>query len=287
MAVEKSKDRLEVLERIEQYEKEGRWSEDVEKDPPTIPLLPDQVDYLEKKPINWLLMKFVNTMARNHIKKLLKQKAFIMEPTEGLEKFIPLKDKGAIITCNHFNAFDNFAVYKALEPYIRKRQLYKVCREGNFTNFPGIYGLFFRHCNTLPLSQNASTMKKFMEAVEVLLNRGEKILIYAEQGMWWNYRKPRPVTPGSYRFAVKYNVPIIPLFISLNDNELIGNDGFPVQEYTVHVLDPIYPDPSKSAKENVKEMMDNNYRQWKAKYEEVYGIPLTYSCSPDKIPLTE
>jgi len=200
-----------------------------------------------------------------------------MKPTEGLEKFALLKDQGAIITCNHFNAFDNFAVYKALENNIRKKQLYKVCREGNFTNFPGLYGLFFRHCNTLPLSQNPSTMKKFLHAVEVLLKRGEKILIYPEQGMWWNYRKPRPVTAGSYRFAVKHNVPIVPLFITLNDSDIIGGDGFPVQEYTVHVLDPIYPDPSKTAKENVKDMMDKNYQVWKEVYEATYGIPLTYS----------
>ena len=276
MAVEKSKERLEILRRIEVLEKEERWTEDVEDDPPTVPLLPDQVDYLEEKPINWLLMKFVNTMARRHINKLLKQKAFIMMPVDGLEKFIPLKDQGAIITCNHFNVFDNFAVYKALEPYIRHRQLYKVCREGNFTSFPGLYGLFFRHCNTLPLSQNPSTMHKFMDAVKILLGRGEKILIYPEQGMWWNYRKPRPLTPGSYKFAVKHNVPVIPLFITLHDSDLIGSDGFPVEEYTVHVLDPIYPDMSKSPKERVKDMMAKNYDVWKNTYETVYGIPLKY-----------
>ena len=47
--VEKNPQRLAVLKRIEEYEKKGWWSKDVEEDPPTIPLTPDKVDYLNKK----------------------------------------------------------------------------------------------------------------------------------------------------------------------------------------------------------------------------------------------
>ena len=47
--IEKDKGRLEVLARIEEYEKKGWFTKDVEEDPPTIPLTPDKVDYLNKK----------------------------------------------------------------------------------------------------------------------------------------------------------------------------------------------------------------------------------------------
>ena len=47
--IEKDKGRLEVLARIEEYEKKGWFSKDVEEDPPTITLTPDKVDYLNKK----------------------------------------------------------------------------------------------------------------------------------------------------------------------------------------------------------------------------------------------
>ena len=83
-------------------------------------------------------------------------------------------------------------------------------------------------------------MKKFREAINVLLNRGEKILIYPEQAMWWNYRKPRPMVNGAYRFAAECNSPILPMFITMNDSELIGSDGFPIQEYTLHILPAIF-----------------------------------------------
>jgi 1-acyl-sn-glycerol-3-phosphate acyltransferase len=157
-----------------------------------------------------------------------------------------------------------------------KTELYKVIREGNFTSFPGLYGLFFRHCNTLPLSHNFSTMKKFMHALSVLLKRGEKVLIYAEQGMWWNYRKPRPLTPGAFRFAVENNVPILPLFITMNDSEFVGSDGFNIQEYTLHFLPAIYPDSNLNKKDNIEMLKNKNYEMWKEVYEKTYGIPLEY-----------
>lgn len=276
MAAEKNPGRLAVIERIKEFEKKGWWNKDVEDDPPTVPLQPGQCDYLNKKFTSWIQMKFVNTQARRFIRKLVRTGQMILKPVDGLEKFIAMKDVGAVITCNHFNAFDNFAIYHCLEKYIRRKQLYKVIREGNYTSFPGIYGYFFRHCNTLPLSSNFSVMKEFMSAVDTLLKRGEKLLVYAEQGMWWNYRKPRPMTNGAFRFAVNNNVPVIPLFITMRDTDKIDGDGFPVQEYTLHVLDAIYPDANKSRRENEKDMMENNFRQWKDCYEKFYGIPLTY-----------
>ena len=279
--VEKAKDRLEVLKRIEEYEKKGWFSKDVEDDPPTIPLEPDKVDYLNKKLINKILTYFVNKKAVAFIDSLIKNKQMIVKEIRGIENFTALSNKGTIITCNHFNAVDNFCIHHAVLPYLKKegRELYKVIREGNFTSFPGLYGLFFRHCNTLPLSSNFSTMKLFMKAMDVLLKRGEKVLVYAEQGMWWNYRKPRPLTNGAFKFAVTSDVPVLPMFITMNDSDIIGGDGFPIQEYTLHILEPIYPDPNKSDKENIEWMKNKNYEMWKNVYETTYGIPLTYSCN--------
>ena len=278
--IEKDKSRLQVLARIEEYEKKGWFTKDVEEDPPTIPLTPDKVDYLNKKLSNKIATFFVNIVARRFINNLVKNGQMVIKEIKGIENFLAIKDKGCILTCNHFNAFDNFAIHYALFPYMYKfgrKPLYKVIREGNYTNFPGLYGFFFRHCNTLPLSANFSTMKNFMQAMKVLLARGEKVLIYAEQGMWWNYRKPRPLTSGSFKFAVESNVPGLPIFITLEDTDKIGGDGFPIQAYTLNFLPAIYPDPSKSKKENVEYMKNTNYEAWKKVYEDFYKIPLVYT----------
>lgn len=278
--IEKNPQRLAVLERIEEYEKKGWWSKDVEDDPPTIPLTPDKVDYLNKKLSNKIATFFVNKGAKRFINKLVKNNQMIIKEIKGIENFEAVKDSGVIITCNHFNAFDNFAIHYALFPYMYNRSgkvLYKVIREGNYTNFPGLYGFFFRHCNTLPLSANFSTMKNFMKAMKVLLERGEKVLVYAEQGMWWNYRKPRPLTVGAFKFAVESNVPVLPIFITMEDSDLIDGDGFPVQKYTINILPAIYADPSKNSKENMEEMKNKNYQAWVKVYEDFYKKPLVYS----------
>lgn len=276
MEVEKSKDRLEVLARIDEYERKGWFSKDVENDPPTIPLEPEKTDYLCKKLSNKFLRVVVYAMARHFIHKIIRNKQMIIKDVIGLENFKKVRKSGLIMTCNHFNAFDNFAVYHVIEKILPHRKMYKVIREGNYTSFPGLYGLFFRHCDTLPLSSKYSTMKLFIKSMDILLRRGEKVLVYAEQGMWWNYRKPRPLTNGAFKFAVTSNVPVLPFFITMNDSDIIGGDGFPVQEYTVHILEPIYPDSKLSDKENIEMMRDKNYQMWKEVYEKTYGIPLEY-----------
>ena len=284
--IEKDKGRLEVLARIEEYEKNGWFTKDVEEDPPTIPLTPDKVDYLNKKLSNKIATFFVNLGAKRFIKKLVKNGQMIIKGIEGIENYEAIKASGTILTCNHFNAFDNFAIHYALFPYMYRpggQVLYKVIREGNYTNFPGLYGFFFRHCNTLPLSANFSTMKNFMAVMKVLLERGEKVLVYAEQGMWWNYRKPRPLTAGAFKFAAESKVPVLPIFITMNDSDKIGGDGFPIQEYTLHFLPAIYPDENKTVKENMEYLKDKNYAMWKEVYEKVYGIPLTYTCDASNI----
>ena len=65
-------ERLAIVEKIKTYEREGRFAEDVEPDPPTIPLRPEMVDYLNKKISSKLWMKFANMLARRHINGLMK-----------------------------------------------------------------------------------------------------------------------------------------------------------------------------------------------------------------------
>ena len=156
-------------------------------------------------------------------------------------------------------------------------QMSKVIREGNYTNFPGFYGFLFRNADTLPLSSNRRTMVEFIKAVDVILQRGDCILIYPEQSMWWNYTKPKPLKIGAYKFAKRNNVPIIPIFITMRDSEIIGEDGFPVQEYYINIEKPIYPNKKLSEREDAEIMRQKNFDTWKKVYEDFYKIPLEYT----------
>ena len=272
--------RIAILKKIEEYEKAGRFDEDVEEDPPTIELKPEDIDYLHKSLKERLRTKYAFKLASWFLKVMRYSNQFIIEDIKGIENFRSL-NSGAIITCNHFSPLDSFVMeiaYRKSHQKLKRRKFFRIIREGNYTSFPGFYGFLMRNCNTLPLSSNKHTMKKFIKAIDKLLQKGQLILIYPEQSMWWNYRKPKPVKKGGFTFAAKNNVPILPCFITMKDSEYKGGDGLPVQKYTINVGKPIYPDNTKSMPENVEYLISEHNRVWKEIYENTYGVPLTYTC---------
>ena len=274
--MEQSKKRIEVAEKIALFEKEGRFNEDVEPDPPSKQIMPDEVDYLNKKLSSKFMTWLANFLGKTYFESLIKKRKFIIKEVIGLNNALNVKG-GAIVTCNHFNPCDNYAVYRTIKPALKKgHYLYKVIKEGNYTQFTGVLRIMMRHANTLPLSSNFDTTKKFYHAVEELLGRGEKILVYPEQAMWWNYKKPRPLKKGAFQIASKYNKPIIPVFIAMKDSDVIDDDGFNVQEYYIHYLPPIYPDEKLSVAANTAAMCEKNYKLWVEVYEQFYGIKLEY-----------
>ena len=273
---ERAEDRVKILEKIAQFEREGRFDEDVEDDPPGREIQPGEVDYLGKKLSSRIQSKFAYSMARRYLNSIIENKQLIVKDIIGIENFANL-ESGAIVTCNHFNAFDSFAIQLAYENSgHKKRKFYRIIREGNYTSFPGFFGYLMRHCHTLPLSSNPSAMKEFTKATDTLLKEGNFVLIYPEQSMWWNYRKPKPVKPGGFYLAAKNQLPVLPCFITMKDTKIIGEDGFPVQEYTIHVSPPIYPKENTRTRINAEMMAEENFRIWKEIYEREYGIPLRY-----------
>ena len=275
-------DRVEVLKKIEQYEREGKFDLDVENDPPTKPLLPDDIDYLRQSLWASFKTRIAYRRARKFLKYIIDKKLMIIKEIKGLENLRNL-NSGAIFTCNHFNPFDTFAIHTAyLASGHSERMLYRVIREGNYTTFPGFYGFLMRNFYTLPLSSHPKTMQKFVKATDQLLNEGNFVLFYPEQSMWWNYRKPKPLKPGAYRFSVKNNVPVLPCFITMKDSDIMGEDGYYIQEYTIHIEKPIYPDKALSYKDSIAKLMAENAEVWKNVYEREYSMPLVYTTEAQK-----
>ena len=268
-------ERVAILKRIDEYERNKKFDIDVEDDPETYPLMPDKVDYLNEKLLSKIKNKIANKAGAKFFDRMIDCGQLVIKEIKGIENFDAVGG-GAIVTCNHFSVCDNYAVWVALREHMNGKLLYKVIREGNYTNPPKPFGLIMRHCNTLPLSSQTATMKKFLQAVKTLLERKETILIYPEQSMWWNYRKPKPLQDGAFMLAVKNNAPIVPIFITMEDSNALDGDGFFVQEYTINVLPAIYPDTSLSHAEAREKMKRENYEAWVRVYEDFYKIPLVY-----------
>jgi len=278
-----SKDRQEILNKIADYEKRGLFDVDVENDPPTIPLKLGEVDFLNKNLRSKINTAFAYRAGRLFYEKMLKNSQFELAGVIGIENLSMLQG-GALITCNHFSIYDNYAIQIALKTgakqlnnkKLKKAKLYKIIREGNY-NLPGKIGFFVRHAHTLPLSQNPKVMVECMNAVQTLFNKNHFVLIYPEQSMWWNYRKPKPLKVGAFKFAAKANKPVLPMFITMQDTNKLDSNNYPVQAYTVNILPPIYPKPELSTNENAEHMKNENHKLWVETYEKVYNKKLEFT----------
>ena len=62
----------------------------------------------------------------------------------------------------------------------------------------------------------------------------------------------------------------------MEDSDVVDNDGFFVQEYTLHILPAIFPDETLSPIAAKKDMKNKNYEAWIKVYEEFYRKPLVY-----------
>ena len=273
--IAKSPEKLAILEKIKELEEKGIFDQDVENDPEGKVLMPKDIKYLNKSPLAEIKRFIAFWSATRYFNKLVKNKQIIINDIKGLENLYSVE--GAILTCNHFNPFDSFVMQYIFRKSKHKKRMYRVIREGNYTGFKGFYGFLMRNCDTLPLSSNTATMKKFYIAVEKALQKKNCVLVYPEQSMWWNYRKPKPLKNGAFHMAVKNNVPVVPCFITLEDSDIIGDDGFPIQIYTAHIGKPIYRDTTLNKIDAIEKMKQDNYSYFKSVYEDFYKTPLKYN----------
>jgi len=266
--------RLKVLNKIKELERMGRFDKDVEDDPPFDRLKKGEVDYSRRRLSSKIKAWWATKYSNRFFGKMLKKKQILIDDIVGLENLKNLKS-GAVLTQNHFSPFDGVPIHVAMNKHFKKKKLYTIIREGNY-RFPGIFGFFMRNCYTIPLASDYELLKEMKQAIDDVLKSGQFLLVYAEQSMWWNYRKPKPLKTGAATFATQNGVPLVPMFITMKDDATIDHEGMPIQRYTLHILKPIYPDPLKSEKENIRLMVETNEKMWKQCYEENYQIPLTY-----------
>lgn len=180
-----------------------------------------------------------------------------------------------IITANHFNPLDNLIIKKLLkdkygvEPFI-------VIQAGNLAA-KGVIGELFNYLDHIPVSKSASYIRgEFMERMREAFASDRPILIYPEEEMWFNYRKPRPGKRGAFYFAAELNVPVVPCFVEILDTDKPDNDEFFESRYIAHVLEPIYPREGESVRRNSIEMAEKDYAEKVAAYEKAYGKRLDY-----------
>ena len=185
----------------------------------------------------------------------------------GLEK-IPENLGGCLITSNHFSPLEN-TVIRYLTNTLGRKRLGIISQTSNFA---------MNYADTIPISSEPHYLAKDFPAIlkERLIDKKDAVLLYPEQEMWFNYRKPRPPKNGAYFYAAKLNVPIVSCFVEIIDLNKDDNSEFKKVKYVLHILDVLYPDKNKTVRENTDYLALTDYSLKKACYERVYGKKLTY-----------
>lgn len=183
----------------------------------------------------------------------------------GKENLKALGKNGAICVCNHFNYLDTLFVREAVGYYRSYHTM------APFNNKKGLGGHIIRHGGMIPFSTNMAAMKGFMRETERLLKEGKIVNFYAEQAMWLNYQKPRPMKDGAFYYAVKYNVPVLPLFCTFQKSKR-GR----MRRLRIHILPAVHADDTLPKNERIADMKARAEAAWKECYEKAYGKELEY-----------
>ena len=271
-------DKSAVIENIKKLANAGDLNHKAELDDPSLSE-EESVKVIEK--YNADRAKKLKFFFRSRPAYLIHDIAILMHKSrtkfEGLEKLDNLKG-GAIITSNHFNPIDSIFPRQVIKKKFHKFP-WIVSQETNLA-MPGINGYLMNNLPLLPLKNSPNyIIKHFVPELKSKIEKGDFVLIYPEEELWFNYRKPRPSKRGTFLFASQVGAPVIPCFVEMQDTEKDDNGQFCLLNYTVHVLDPIFPDPEKSHKENSKIMAQKDYEAKIAAYEKAYGKKLNYKFS--------
>ena len=189
----------------------------------------------------------------------------------------------AFITGNHYNQFDVLLIGKLA---LKKRQRLFIVVEASNLAMPHLIGWAVRNFDSLPIDHDFHYLSRiFPKKLAQVLSKPGWILIYPEEELWFNYRKPRPLKKGAYYYADKFNQPIISTFTEIqatSKRELFQRDFYKTKKI-LHILPTIYPNPDLKIRENMQRMAEIDYRQKKAAYEKYYQRKLTTDFSYEDI----
>lgn len=267
--------RTAVIKNIKAFAESGQFHQKVELNDPV--LTPEQSreitnDYTQnRKRLTFKIKRAAAVCAAKTATRVLQKNTKIT----GLQK-VPKNLGGVLITSNHFSPLEN-TVIRHLTNQMGRRTLGIISQTSNFA-MKGAIGFLMNYADTIPISAEPRYLARSFLCImrERLVEKKHAVLLYPEQEMWFNYRKPRPPKNGAYFFAAKLNVPILSCFTEITDLAEDDTPEFKKVQYTLHVLGVLYPNPEKSVKENTEQLAEQDYALKKQCYEQVYGKKLTY-----------
>lgn len=154
---------------------------------------------------------------------------------------------GALTVCNHVHMMDCVMACQANWPKMSYLPTLH-------TTFQLPYVRHIVHLlNAFPIPNTTRGTKKFIEEMDGLLQRGKFVHFFPEGAMWPWYDKIRTFKPGAFHFAVKNDIPVIPMAIKYRPRKLTKIfSKHPL--VSLEVLPPIYPNKELPTKKCVADL---------------------------------
>lgn len=171
---------------------------------------------------------------------------------------------GAIIISNHVALLDELMIKQAVFSHI-----YYVA--GSHNNKKSFAGYTLKILGLMPLSNLFSNQKNLNKAIETHLADKKYVYVAPEQAMWRGYKKLRPFKNGAFYYAVKNDVPVIPMVALIKDpngwDKLVGRKF----RVTLEILPPQFINKSLPQKEAIEELNNRCHTVLVKRMNEFYG----------------
>lgn len=170
-----------------------------------------------------------------------------------LKKYKKEFKDGAITIANHVLIWDYICLMKAIRPRLQYHPGWK-------TNFEGPNGPLIRWVGGIPIpTGNMRAMVKFQQAIGDVLKNNKWLHFFPEGSMWYYYPDIRPLKKAVFKYAVRYDKPVIPITFSFRPRtgiyKLFGKA--PLVDLTIG--EPLFPDKSLSTPDAIDKLHTDAY----------------------------
>ncbi len=161
---------------------------------------------------------------------------------------------GAITISNHVFMWDYLCVLKAIRPNMPYFPAWK-------TNLEGSNGVLIRWASGVPVpTENLRAMAKFNKSMEWVLQNDKWLHFFPEGSMWFYYPDIRPLKKAVFKYAYKYDKPIIPITMSFRPRKGIYKWFGKTPLVDLHIGEPLYINKDLPINEATEEIRTRAYK---------------------------
>ncbi|MBE5757234.1 MAG: 1-acyl-sn-glycerol-3-phosphate acyltransferase [Clostridiales bacterium] len=211
------------------------------------PYVPKSAWFKFKRVIYWLLLNLIvfPLMLVTHGLKIYGK--------ENLKKHKKELKNGAITISNHVFMWDYLCVLKAIRPRLAFFPAWKDNLEGGF-------GGAIRLSGGVPIpTESHRAMIEFKKAMDGLFKQKKWVHFFPEGSLWFFYPDIRPFKKAVFKYAVKYDKPIIPISMSFRKRKGLLKLFGKTPMIDMHIGEPIFANKELSIKEKEEDLHKRAY----------------------------